>query len=394
MSKHRIGAGLLLLAGLVGSGVASAQSNGFASYIFVPLVTNTASFHSTIFVHNPGAAVDVKLTYHGANGTPQAGTPLDCGIHAVGAGQTAEFDIAEVCPLGAGNHFGTMRVIEQDAGAPHPIAVYTRVQHVVSGIGFSTEGYALGSLSNDAGKSVVLGLRRDAGAPGYWSNCFASSIEAPVNVDMSLFDSNNVQVGATYHFNLAAHDSLRLLEVFQAVGVVGTADFHDVRAEFSLGAGNIGSPSFAAFCTVQDNVNFGADFRLAKTVNPDDQSRLYSVTVNKDGLGNNIAIPAGKKLVLATFLQHPDVMTCRAIGDASDNIEIQIKDPNGVVVAGGDNIKSIPKFFLGNKDGGSGIWKIEVGSKNGLGETQFNLQCASGAGMSRPLVVGSLNDDF
>jgi hypothetical protein len=56
-----------------------------------------------------------------------------------------------------------------------------------------------------------------------------------------------------------------------------------------------------------------------------------------------------------------------------------------------DGIKSIPKFFLGSRTesgGGNGIWTIEVGSRDGLGEDKFNLQCKSGAGMSRPLVVG------
>jgi hypothetical protein len=137
MSKHRFGAGLLLLAGLVGSGAASAQS--FASYVYVPLVVSTGTFHSTVFVHNPGIAVDVKLTYHGGTLTADAGTPLDCGIHTIAAGQTAEFDIAEVCPLSGASNFGTLRVVEQDAANPHPIAVYTRVQSF-SGNGFSTEG--------------------------------------------------------------------------------------------------------------------------------------------------------------------------------------------------------------------------------------------------------------
>jgi hypothetical protein len=397
MSMHRVGAGLLLLAGLVGSGAGSAQSNGFASSIYVPLVVSTGTFHSSLFVHNPGTAVNVAVTYHGGTLTADAGKPLDCGVHAIGAGATAEFDIATLCPLGGASNFGTLRVVEQDSGNPHPIAVYTRVQSF-TGDGFSTEGYPIGSFADASGKSVVLGLRRDAAAPGYWSNCFASSIEEPVNVDLSLFDANNVQVGATYHYTLAAHETFRLLEVFQAVGVVGTDDFHDVRAEFSLGAGNVGNPSYAAFCTVQNNTTFDADFRLAKTVAPDDQSRLYSVTQNKDGLGNNLAVPPASKLVFAMFLQHPDYLSCRAIGDGQDNTEIQLKDPSGAIVGGGDGVKAIPKFFLGDKtahgNGGNGLWTLEVGSRDGLGETQFNIQCKSGAGMSRPLVVGSLPDDY
>jgi hypothetical protein len=398
MSMHRVRAGLLLLAGLVAGGAASAQSpNGFASIVYVPLVVATGTFHSSLFVHNPGPAVNVAVTYHGGTLTADAGTPLDCGVHPIGAGATAEFDIATLCPLGGASNFGTLRVVEQDAGNPHPISVYSRVQSF-TGNGFSTEGYPVGAFSDASGKSVVLGLRRDGAAPGYWSNCFASSIEEPVNVDMSLFDADNVQVGATHHFVLAAHETFRLLEVFRTVGAPDDVDFHDVRAEFSLGAGNVGNPSYAAFCTVQNNTSFDADFRLAKTVAPDDQSHLYSVTQTKDGLGNNLAVPPASKLVFAMFLQHPDFLSCRSIGDGQDNTEIQLKDPSGAIVGGGDGIKAIPKFYLGDKaargNGGNGIWTLEVGSRDGLGETQFNIQCKSGSGMSRPLVVGSLPDDF
>jgi hypothetical protein len=48
---------------------------------------------------------------------------------------------------------------------------------------------------------------------------------------------------------------------------------------------------------------------MAKTVNPDDQARLYSVTVNKDGLGNNLVIRPIASSCSRPFLQHPDVMS-------------------------------------------------------------------------------------
>jgi hypothetical protein len=387
----------LLVAGIAGSASALAQTpNGFASIVYVPLVADTGSFHSTLYVHNPGPAVDVSISYYGGDLTADAGTTLDCGTHAIAAGSTAEFNPATICTFSGVSNFGTMRLVEQNPSNPQPINAYTRVQ-AAGGDGFSTEGFPIGSFANDLGKSVVLGLKRQAAAPGYWSNCFASSLGEPVVVDMSLFDATNTQVGTTHTFTLAANETVRLLEVFNTVGAPA-GDYSNVRAEYKLGAGNVGNPSYSGFCTVQNNTTFDADFRIAKAVTPDDQGQLYSVTVNKDGLGNNLVVPPASKLVFAMFLQHPDYVSCRTIGDGEDNTEIQIKDQSGNIVAGGDGVKTIPKFYLGAKtahgNGGNGIWTIELGSRNGLGENQFNLQCKSGNGMSRPLVVGSVIDDF
>ena len=54
MNKILTRASLLAAACLTFSATASAQSpNGFASIIHIPVAVNTASFASTIFVHNP-----------------------------------------------------------------------------------------------------------------------------------------------------------------------------------------------------------------------------------------------------------------------------------------------------------------------------------------------------
>lgn len=388
---------LLAAAGLAFAGVVSAQSpNGFASIIHVPAVASTGIYRSTLFVHNPGGTVSVDVTFYGANGTADAGTALNCGSHNIPAGRTESFDIADICAFAGASNFGTLRLVEQDNKDPHPIAAYTRAQSF-SGNGFSIEGFPLAEFSNNLGRSVVLGLRRDAAAPGYQSNCFASSIGEPVNVDMSLFDGTSTLLGTPYNFVLGANETVRLLDVFNAVGALA-GDYSNVRAEFSLGAGNVGNPSFSAFCTVQNNTSFNADFRIAKTVSPDDQSHLYYTDQLVDGLGAPLVIPASGKIVFAMVLKHPDYLTCKIIGDGADKSEIQIKDPSGAIVAGGDNVKLIPKFYLGDKitrgNGGNGIWTVEMGSKDGLGDDKSRLRCVSGAGMTRPLVVGILPDDF
>ena len=397
MNKILSRVSLLAAASLAFTGTASAQSpNGFASIIHVPIAANTAIYQSTIFVHNPsGTATNVQINYNGATGTANAGT-VDCGVHSIAAGRTAEFDLATVCSL-AGSNFGSLRIWETDPGVK-PIAVYSRAQ-ALTGNGFSVEGFPIGNFANDVGASVAVGLRRQDAAPVYQSNCFVSSIGEAVTLDLSLFDGSNVQLGTTQVIAVGANDTTRLLDVFTAVGAPA-GDYSNVRAEFRQNAATVGNPSFSAFCTVQNSTSFDADFRIAKTVSPDDATLDYASNVNKDGLGNKLDIPPASKQVFAMYLRHPDFVSCRINGDGRPNAELRLLNPQGTVVAGGDDINEFSEYFTGEKStvngGSNGRWTVEVGSRDGLGELadKFHVQCTSGNGASAPLLIATQADDF
>ena len=392
-------ASLLAAVCLAFSGAAAAQSpNGFSSIIHVPVVVNSAAFSSTIFVHNPGgSAIDVQFDYTGAEITASAG-PLDCGSHSIPAGSTVEFDFAALCPLTGVSNFGSMR-IHETSPINRPIAVYTRVQSPVAGNGFSIEGFPVGGFADDQGASVAVGLKRSAVLPGYQSNCFVGSIGEAVAVDVALYDSANTQIGTTQTIAVPAGGLTRMLDVF-AVSGAPDGDYANVRAEFHQNAEQVGNPSFSAFCTVQNNTTFDADFRIAKTVLPDDLGQQYTSTVNKDAFGANQDIPAGQKVVYAMFVKHPDFLSCRVIGDGQPNAELRVLRPNGTVAAGGDDINDTGEFFTGEKstvnNGTNGLWRVEVGARDGAGlaASNYNLQCRSGNGMSKPIVVAVLADDF
>lgn len=398
MSKILYRAGLLAAASLAFAGAASAQSpNGFASIIHIPVVVNSASFQSTIFVHNPnGAATNVQFNYYGATGTASVGT-VDCGVRSIPAGSTAEFDFGTLCPLLGSSNFGNMRIWETSSSV-RPIAAYTRVQSA-TGNGFSVEGFPIGNFANDVGASVVLGIRRQAAAPTYQSNCFVSSIGEAVTVDMALFDGSNTQLGTTQTIAIGANDTKRLLDVFTVAGAL-PGDYSNVRAEFRQNAATVGNPSFSAFCTVQNNTSFDADFRIAKTVSPDDATLDYSSNVNKDGLGNKLDIPPASKQVFAIYLRHPDFVSCRINGDGRPNAELRLLNPQGTIVAGGDDINEFSEYFTGEKStvngGSNGRWTVEVGSRDGLGELadKFHVQCTSGNGATAPLLIATQVDDF
>ena len=371
------------------------SANGFASIVQLPVVVSSATFHTTFFVHNPNSvATTVRFTYYGANGTTMPGEH-SCGDVSIDAGTTTQFDVAELCSLtGSGSQFGSLRAYELSSSV-HPIAMYSRVQSF-SGNGFSVEGFPIGNFANDLGKSDVFGTARQAAAPGYQTNCFVSSIGEAVTVDMVLKDGSNAQLGTTQSYSLGANEMIRVLDVFTAAGAPA-GDYSNVRVEFSKG-NTTGNPSFAAFCTVQNNTSFDADFRIAKTETPDDAKLLFTGTTSKDGLGNQLSVPAGGKQVFALFLQHPDFVSCRAIGSGAPNLEIRLVDPNGVVAAGGDDVDAFDEFYLGEKstrgDGSNSLWKLEVGSRDGQGSANYVIKCTSGNGTNRPLLIGVTNDDF
>ena len=68
--------------------------------------------------------------------------------------------------------------------------------------------------------------------------------------------------------HLDAFAQIRYLDVFSpgVANAPAATDFSNVRAEFTRTSD--GEQQMAAFCTVQDNATFGADFRIAKAMTP------------------------------------------------------------------------------------------------------------------------------
>src|SRR5688572_31095309 len=64
----------LLAAALCCSNALAQTSDGYGTSLRIPLVVNSSSYSSTVFVRNGGDSdASVKVTYYGAPGTPFAG---------------------------------------------------------------------------------------------------------------------------------------------------------------------------------------------------------------------------------------------------------------------------------------------------------------------------------
>ncbi|MBW8811654.1 MAG: hypothetical protein JF591_23150 [Lysobacter sp.] len=103
----------LLAAALCCSNALAQTSDGYGTSLRIPLVVNSSSYASTLFVRNGGdAEASFKVTYYGAPGTPFAG-PRPCSTLTVAAGAVASSDLATLCsvPVSATSNYGQSRGI-------------------------------------------------------------------------------------------------------------------------------------------------------------------------------------------------------------------------------------------------------------------------------------------
>jgi hypothetical protein len=240
--------------------VAGAQQLGYLYYPFaLPLVAETPSYVSTIFVHNPGtAAVTLTLVYQGASSSATPGT-TDCQPLQVPPGNVVKTSLGALCPINPGSNFGALST----AGYIYPgVAIYSRVE-TPSGNGFSIEG--MSNVVCCGQIAEVVGLRRQAAAPTYQSNCFIRNQEPRTGRIVVTLASGTGDLVASAITDVQPNEFVRLLEVFATLHAA-PGDYENVRASFESIAPVGGGPpvNFDASCTVQNSTSFDADFRVAK----------------------------------------------------------------------------------------------------------------------------------
>lgn len=234
-----------------------AKTNGVAApSVIVPVVAHTASFETEVYVRNAGAAaIDIDVRFDEADNLPQAGSHA-CSPLAIPANATRLMTLATQCGLDAASHFGMLALADSASPRSHPFTVFSRTQ-TPAGVGFSVEGYPAAWFGAPPG--FVGGLKRSSSGAHYQSNCFVGALDTGVNYRIDLSDVNGTPLGSPLTGSLAPHHLLRYLDVFSAAGAP-PGDDAEVTATFSETSG---SASFVGFCTMQESVTFGADFRIA-----------------------------------------------------------------------------------------------------------------------------------
>jgi hypothetical protein len=386
---------------------ALAQVAAGGTQILVPIVASTSSFTSEITVKDEsGFARSVTVQFYEGVGSSTPGAHT-CTPVALGTFQTTTFTLAAQCGLATGGHFGFVLLTDASATKDKWFFAFSRTSNP-QGIGFSVEGYPIGHVGGGDPFSEVAGVKRKAaagGAPAFQTNCFVATLDDPVDYSISVDDANG---SGTLNDTLGAFSMKRYLDIYAMAGAPA-GDHENTTVTFQKTDGAQFPNTMIAFCTVQDNTSFGADFRIAKTLNAADpgQQRLNCVAASF-GVNDctNTLLPsapevpnATTKVRLLTEIRAPDTVRCSVLGGGTANLEMRlVRDFDDAVLAGGDNATSFT-YTTGKRSAiGGGFHQyywIEVGARTtGTFPIPFGVKCTSGNGIADPMPAQSVPDTF
>ena len=395
---------------IAAAGIATAHAQSTAassSVVVVPVVAQTASYTSEVIVRNPNAApITVNVKFYEANNSSTPGLQT-CNQLVVAAITSTPFTLPGQCPgLTNASHFG-MLVLE-DATAPqtHQFFAYSRAQ-TPGGNGFSVEGFPIGAFS--AEDADVDGLKRQAAAPTYQSNCFVGALSEAVTYQLLLWDSSNNLVGLPLTGTLQPFEMHRYLDVF-AKASAAAGDYSNVRANFTVTGGDATAdgkrPALVGLCTVQESTFFGADFRVAKSQDAlnDGQKRVACIGEGTCGTFDSVQpeqiTDATLRNVYSMIITQPDHVHCDLQAPPADlpNLQMRLRLPgdpfSSTVFAGGAGQTSFSIFTGGRNAINSGTatrWFIDVETINSSTTVpiSFGVTCSSGNGTEVPWFRGT-----
>ena len=415
----RIASLLALTTLAAATGVAHAQSTAASgSVIVLPDVAETVSYTSEVIVRNPNAmplTLNVKFYEATTSSVPGLRTCLPLMVSAL---ESKPFSVGAQCnPLGAGSHFGMLVLEDASPEQTNVFFAFSRVQ-TPGGNGFSVEGFPIGAFS--AAPADAIGLKRQAAAPTYQSNCFVAALGEAVNYQMVLRNgTTNAIIGSAVTGSLAAFEVRRYLDVFSAApnGVGAPAgDYSNVRANFMVTSGG---PALVSFCTVQESTFFGADFRIGKSTDARNDGQRRVACIGLDNCsdttpsvsGPEQILNVGNKNVYSTILNPPDVVRCDLVGPRKDDLQIRLRQwgdplasgvfpsPSGYSSGGqGETFFNVTTGGRGAVNGGTASrFFIDVAFRAGKDATtpiNYGITCRSGNGMEIPWLRATVTNDF
>lgn len=405
---------------LPASGFAQA-TEGASSSIVIPNAATTSSFETEVFVQNINAfPIDIDVLYYEANGIVGSAPGLrTCAFLSLPANNTTSFKLAAQCPsLAAGSHYGLLVLRDRAAQKVNVFYAYSRIQHVTTKQGFSVEGFPENAFSGREG--WVIGTKRAAASvpptqaqPGYQTNCFVGSLGEGFPYEIRLHQGlDGTQIGTTITGTLGPYQLVRYLDIFAAAGLP-PGDLSNIVVSFNNTDPAGTEPAVVGFCTLQESFSFGADFRIAKSID------AFNITKRKlrcrgvsDTACTVLSVPAtltipnaGTKLRFSAFVASPDYLRCDIVGPKAAQLEIRLLAPTPSPVVAGGNDTSTFYYATGPRnavtDGGTGglqtFWSIEIGPREStppVFPADFGFKCQSGSGIHVSGTGTPLADDF
>jgi hypothetical protein len=392
---------------------------GAGSVLVIPVVAQTASYESEIFVRNPNnQPLQITVRFYEANNSTNPGL-RPCAPLTLNAQQTVAMKLGTQCTLGPGSHFG-MLILENAATEKTAVFVaYNRTQ-TPSGNGFSVEAFPVGNFSG--GASGAIGLKRQAAAPTYQTNCFVGALGEGVDYVIRLWDANNNQLGSDVTGSLLPYQMIRHLDIFAAAGLPAGIDYSVVRATFDNT--NPGEPAYVALCTVQESTFFGADFRIAKSSDALDNAKRRQICYSQStcgtaltGSGSTFLPDTATKYIHQVIVSAPDFIKCELVSAQLNHLEMQLRGPGdtftspvfslpagytGPPYTPGGNDQTSFYVFTGHRNafnnGFSTRLFIDVSYREGSGSPsgplEYGITCYAGNGITVPWFRASASDNF
>ncbi|HSC98867.1 MAG TPA: hypothetical protein VLI21_08190 [Casimicrobiaceae bacterium] len=404
-----------ILVGASISAVYAQTTAGAGSALVIPLVAHTASFSTEVTVRNPNVTGPIAVNVHFYealnSGTPGART---CATVNIPANESKQFLLGDQCaPFAAGGHFGMLVLEDAAAEQTNLFFAYSRTQ-TPGFIGFSVEGLPVGAFSGAPADS--LGLKSQAAAPGFTSNCFVGALSEAVSYQLLLRDdSTKAFLGDPLTGTLQPYEMLRYLDVFGPSNANAPGDHSNVRANFTVTSGG---QALVGFCTLQENSQLSADFRLAKSIDAmnNGQKRLACIGQDNCGIANGISATQPETITVAEgnlrrvysmIITHPDVVRCDLVAAPADlaNLQMRLRVPGDPFASavftpdvgydGGGAGETSFFIYTGGRNainlGTATRWFVDVETRTGttLTDIKFGITCSSGNGVEVPWFRGT-----
>ena len=234
-------------------------------------------------------------------------------------------------PLPDGHH-GFVILTDASGNKDKLFYAFSRVENPASN-GFTVEGYPIGHIGGGDPDSQVAGVkRRTSTNPVIQTNCFVAARDGDIDYSISLDVAGSQTLPAVAE-TLHAGEMRRYLDIFAQAGAP-LPDYDNVTVTFSKNDPTQWKNTLIAFCTVQDNTSFGADFRIAKTFEAADpsQSRLncFAASFGANDTCTDTLQPSGPsvpdaatKVRLLTRVYAPDTVRCSIVGPPGQRPEDQ-----------------------------------------------------------------------
>jgi hypothetical protein len=414
--RSAIARGLVLAGALAAGPFAHASGvDGAGRIVVVPLVFNGRDRQSMITLTNGGGEpITLATRYVGADQTPHAGlNPCDP-VHLAPV-ESVTISLSKVCNLPPPDieDFGYLEF--QSSGD-------SRITFFATSIVWSNGsqetssiiGEPIGAFTPGWPNSYVLGLRTEGpGSPsGEKLTCFVGAFDLDKTIMLELADGANTNLGTLFGVKVPA----RHMVAFDMAGALGLPAA--ARDNLHLLTGATDNASAVVGCAMMHPSTLAVAWQPAQSDAARDVSRLHVVDVHSELLEGPYHIGSvwthsliggsgtlDRKVTLSTYLQADDALRCFVerdpnFTDWSPWLELQVRAPDGTVVAGGNGARDTGIFQTGAR----GFYKPSLGNRwyidISLDEDAFKmggtphqdagawgLHCESAAGMSEPIGV-------